>query len=137
VKERSLSKRAYMKTSNGAEKCAQSDDERVAWWKRFDEANMEALGSPSNPPPDTNAPPSKRRALPAPFDAPPYPNGEWQIGGTEIIGDQNLTPDYPLMQAIYDGPHGQAWRDSKIKFYGWEDFSGDISTSRNAALSTP
>jgi hypothetical protein len=63
--------------------------------------------------------------------APPYPNGEWQIGGTEVIGDQNLTPDYPLMQAIYDGPHGQAWRDSHIKFYGWEDFSGDVSTSRN------
>jgi hypothetical protein len=104
------------------------------FWHRYNDANLDALGSPSNPPPDTNAPPSKRRALPAPFDAPPYPNGEWQIGGTEIIGDQNLTPDYPLMQAIYDGPHGQAWRDSHIKFYGWEDFSGDISTSRNAAL---
>jgi hypothetical protein len=105
-----------------------------SFWRRFDEANLEALGSPSNPPPDTNAPPSKRRGLAPPFDAPPYPNGEWQIGGTEIIGDQNLTPDYPLMQAIYDGPHGQAWRDSRIKFYGWEDFSGNISTSRNEGL---
>src|ERR1700728_3030322 len=76
------------------------------FWDRFDKANMDALGSPSNPPPDTNAPPSKRRPLPAPFDAPPYPNGEWQIGGTEIIGDMNNTPDYPLMQAVYDGPHG-------------------------------
>jgi hypothetical protein len=103
------------------------------FWKRFDEANMEALGSPSNPPPDTNAPPSKRKGMPAPFDSPPYPNGEWQIGGTEIIGDQNLTPDYPLMQAIYDGPHGQAWRDSHIKFYGWEDFSGNVSTSHQGA----
>jgi len=104
------------------------------FWKRYDEANLEALGAPSNPPPDTNAPPSKRRALPAPFDSPPYPNGEWQIGGTEIVGDQNLTSDFPLMQALYDGPHGQAWRDSRIKFYGWEDFSGNVSSSHNTAL---
>jgi hypothetical protein len=109
------------------------------FWKRFDEANREALGSPAfeNPaptPPGTPEPPSTRRGNPAPFDSPPYPNGEWQIGGTEIVGDQNLTPDYPLMQAIYDGPHGQAWRDSKIKFYGWEDFSGNVSTSGNTGL---
>jgi len=105
-----------------------------SFWDRFDEANMEALGTPSNPPPDTNAPPSKRKGLPAPFDSPPFPSAEWQLGGSEVIGDQNLTPDYPLMQAIYDGPHGQAWRDSHIKFYGWEDFSGNVSTSRNAAV---
>jgi hypothetical protein len=106
-------------------------------FKRFVESTQEALATPSNPPPDTNAPPSKRRGLPAPFDAPPYPNGEWQIGGTEIVGDQNLTPDYPLMQAIYDGPHGQAWRDSKIKFYGWEDFSGDVGSSTKGADTPP
>jgi hypothetical protein len=101
-------------------------------FKRFILSTEEALATPSNPPPDTNAPPSKRRGLAAPFDSPPYPNGEWQIGGTETIGDENLTPDYPLMQAIYDGPHGQAWRDSKIKFYGWEDFSGDFGTSKKS-----
>jgi len=107
-----------------------------SFWKRFEDANLEALGTPAcpnpsympAPPTGTNAP-STRRGNPAPFDAPPYPNGEWQIGGTETIGDQNLTPDYPLMQAIYDGPNGQAWRDSRIKIYGWEDFSGNISTS--------
>jgi hypothetical protein len=101
----------------------------VNFWERLRESTEEALATPSNPPPDTNAPPSKRRGLPAPFDCPPYPNGEWQIGGTEVVGDQNLTPDYPLMQAIYDGPHGQWWRDSGIKFYGWEDISGDFGSS--------
>jgi hypothetical protein len=59
------------------------------FFKRFKEATEEALATPSNPPPDTNAPPSKRRGFPAPFDSPPYPNGEWQIGGTESVGDQN------------------------------------------------
>jgi Putative beta-barrel porin-2, OmpL-like. bbp2 len=104
------------------------------FFRRFKESTEEALATPSNPPPDTNAPPSKRRGLPAPFDAPPYPNGEWQIGGTETIGDQNLTPDYPFMQALYDGPHGQFWRDNKIKFYGWEDFSGDFGSSHATGL---
>jgi hypothetical protein len=110
------------------------------WWDRFDKAMLEALGTPAYTapaptPPGSNAPPqANRRGNPTPFDSPPYPNGEWQIGGTEIVGDPNATPDYPLMQAIYDGPHGQAWRDSKIKFYGWEDFSGDISTSGKSGL---
>jgi hypothetical protein len=110
-----------------------------SFWKRFDEANFEALSTPAYTPPPpvppgSNAPPqANRRGHGTPFDAPPFPDGEWQLGGTEIIGDPNLTPDYPLMQAIYDGPHGQAWRDSKIKIYGWEDFSGNLSTSHNTS----
>jgi hypothetical protein len=106
-----------------------------SFWDRLDEAELEALGSPSNPPPDTNAPPSKRKGLPAPFDSPPFPSSEWQLGGSETIGDQNLTPDYPLMQALYDGPHGQAWRDSHFKIYGWNDASGNVSTSSKGGLS--
>jgi hypothetical protein len=109
------------------------------FWRRLDEATREQLGTPAYaeptpPAPGAPAPPSNRRALPAPFDSPPYPNGEWQIGGTETIGDANLTPDYPLMQALYQGPHGQAWADSRIKFYGWEDFSGNLSTSSKEGL---
>jgi Putative beta-barrel porin-2, OmpL-like. bbp2 len=33
------------------------------------------------------------------------------------------------MQAIYEGPGGQAWKDSKVQIYGWVNFSGNISTS--------
>jgi hypothetical protein len=105
-----------------------------SFWKRFEEANSEALSSPAYTPPATNAPVT-RRGNAAPFDSPPYPNGEWQIGGTETIGDKNETPDYPFMQALYDGPHGQFFRDSKIKFYGWEDFSGNVSTSHQPGTS--
>jgi hypothetical protein len=108
-----------------------------SFWKRFDEAEVEAFSTPAYVPPPTvppgsNAPPQpNRRGNPTPFDAPPFPDGEWQLGGTPIIGDQNLTPDYPLMQALYDGPHGQAWRDLRIKLYGWVDISGNLSTSHN------
>lgn len=111
-----------------------------SFWKRFDEANREELATPAfeYPPPAAPgapaAPQANRRGNPTPFDSPPYPNGEWQIGGTEIIGDPNATPDWTLMQALYDGPHGQFYRDSKIKFYGWEDFSGDVSSSSKSGL---
>ena len=33
------------------------------------------------------------------------------------------------MQALYEGPNGDAWKRSKIQFYGWVNFSGNISTS--------
>jgi hypothetical protein len=81
----------------------------------------------------TNAPATPRRGLPTPFDSPPYPTGEWQIGATPIIGDKNVLPVYPLMQAIYDGPNGKAWKDSGVQIYGWEDASGNLSSSHNTA----
>ena len=37
------------------------------------------------------------------------------------------------MQAIYDGPNGKSWYDSRIQFYGWVTVSGNISTSHNTA----
>ena len=72
----------------------------------------------------TRATPTPRRIPPAPFDSPPFPSADWQIGGTQIIGDPGELPPYPLMQAIYEGPGGQAWKDSKVQIYGWVNFSG-------------
>ena len=106
----------------------------LPFYKRLDQALREQLGMPAYTPPALpvpGAPPPAvtRRGNPAPFDSPPYPDGEWQLGGSEIIGDMNLTPDYPLMQAIYQGPHGQAVANTGVKLYGWEDVSGNVSTS--------
>jgi hypothetical protein len=101
------------------------------FFQRLDEAFLEQLGTPAYTPPDPNAP-NPRRIPPAPFDSPPFPNGDWQIGGTAgtaIIGDPGELAPYPLMQAIYEGPGGQAWKDSKVQLYGWVNFSGNISTS--------
>jgi hypothetical protein len=39
------------------------------------------------------------------------------------------------MQAIYEGPYGQAWKDSKVQIYGWLNFSGNISTSHPSKTS--
>jgi hypothetical protein len=104
-----------------------------SFWKRFDDINRADLSTPCYTPPAPGAPatPPTRRGNPAPFDSPPYPTGDWQIGGTPIIGDANITPDYPLMETIYESKYGQAWAKSRIKFYGWEDFSANISSSNN------
>ncbi|MGA2603975.1 MAG: hypothetical protein ABSG14_07090, partial [Verrucomicrobiia bacterium] len=76
--------------------------------RRLNEAFFEQFSTPCYSPPDTNAPaaPTRRIGNP-PFDSPPYPDGDWQIGGgPNVIGDPGALRDspYPLMQAIYDGP---------------------------------
>jgi hypothetical protein len=105
-----------------------------SFFKRLDEAFLEQLGTPPWTPPDPNAP-NPRRIPPAPFDSPPFPSGDWQIGGTPIIGDPGELAPGPLMQAIYEGPGGQAWKDSKLQIYGWVTFSGNISTSHPSKTS--
>ncbi|PYJ09761.1 MAG: hypothetical protein DMF06_08905 [Verrucomicrobia bacterium] len=82
-----------------------------------------------------SAAPSNRRIPPSPFDSPPFPSGDWQIGGTPIIGDPGNPPAYPLMEAIYAGPSGEAWKKSRIQIYGWENFSFNLSTSRDTSRS--
>jgi putative OmpL-like beta-barrel porin-2 len=112
----------------------QEKTERIArkmkepFLKRLDEAFLEQLGTAAYTPPAPDAA-NTRRIPPAPFDSPPFPAGDWQIGGSPIIGDPGELAPYPLMQAIYEGPGGQAWKDSKIQIYGWMNFSGNISTS--------
>ena len=102
--------------------------------QRLGQAFLEQLGTPAFVPPDPNAP-NPRRIPPAPFDSPPFPSADWQIGGTQIIGDPGELPPFPLMQAIYEGPGGQAWKDSKVQIYGWVNFSGNISTSHPSKTS--
>jgi hypothetical protein len=101
--------------------------------KRLDEAFLEQLGTPAYTPPEPGATPAQRRIPPAPFDSPPFPSGDWQIGGSPIIGDPGELAPYPLMQALYEGPNGDAWKRSKIQIYGWVNFSGNISTSHNTS----
>jgi hypothetical protein len=91
------------------------------------------LQSPAYELPAPNASRLQRRIPPGPFDSPPFPTGDWQIGGAPIIGDSGNTAPWPLMEAIYAGPNGEAWKKSRIQIYGWEDFSWNISTSSNTS----
>jgi hypothetical protein len=75
------------------------------------------------------APPS--RTLPSPLPSPPFPNSDWSYGGSPEIGapDTNVPP---LMQALYAGPNGDAWQQSRIKVYGWLEGSFNLSTSHDS-----
>jgi putative OmpL-like beta-barrel porin-2/carboxypeptidase family protein len=82
-------------------------------------------------PPDSNAPELPRRAIPSPLDSPPFPNSDWSYGGSPTIGvpDTNVSP---LMEALYEGGHGDAWQKSRVKIYGWIEGSVNFSTSSNS-----
>jgi hypothetical protein len=99
---------------------------------RQNEAFTKAIQRPALAP-SPHASPPQRRIPPAPFDSPPFPSADWQIGGTPFIGDPGEIPSWPLMEAIYAGPNGDAWKRSRVQIYGWEDFSWNVSTSTNTS----
>ncbi len=76
--------------------------------------------------------PSKRwDALPEPFSSPPFPMHEFQ--GYPLPGVPREDERYPLMEAIYDGPCGEAIKDSQVKFYGWVTGEGNFSTANHTS----
>jgi hypothetical protein len=78
-----------------------------------------------------SGPEPPRRALPSPLSSPPFPNSDWPYGGSPEIGapDTNVPP---LMEALYGGPNGKAWEQSKVKVYGWLEGSLNLSTSHDS-----
>ena len=73
---------------------------------------------------------SERRALPAPFDSPPFPSAEYQ--GFPLIGLPPSDTTYPLMKAIYGGPCGDEIKESRMKVYGWFNSSANWSTNKRS-----
>jgi Putative beta-barrel porin-2, OmpL-like. bbp2/Carboxypeptidase regulatory-like domain len=80
-----------------------------------------------------SGPDAPRRVPPSPLNSPPFPNSDWSYGGAPVIGvpDTNVPP---LMQALYAGPNGKAWEDSRVKIYGWFEGSLNLSTSHQSNL---
>jgi hypothetical protein len=72
----------------------------------------------------------RRRALPEPWSAPPFPGHEYQ--GYPLIGVPPSSDVYPFMKAVYEGPWGEAIKDTRIKFYGWVTTSGNWSNNKNS-----
>jgi putative OmpL-like beta-barrel porin-2 len=108
--------------------------ENQDWFgERLFDAFANDLQSPAYQASAPNTPPLQRRIPPPPFDSPPFPSADWQIGGTPIIGDPGNIGPWPLMEAIYAGPGGEAWKKSRIQIYGWEVFSWNVSTSTNTS----
>ncbi|HKS03960.1 MAG TPA: hypothetical protein VJR49_01275, partial [Chthoniobacterales bacterium] len=108
--------------------------DKTDWFgERLLEVFASDLRSPAFEAVSQDAPSPERRIPPAPFDSPPFPSADWQIGGTPIIGDPGNVGPWPLMQAIYAGFGGDAFRKSRIQIYGWEAFSWNVSTSANTS----
>ncbi len=91
-------------------------------------------GAYENTSPDNQKQPEKkeppRRALPGPFQSPPFPSAEFQ--GYPLVG---VPPDdtvYPLMEAIYTTPCGEAIKKSRVKAYGWANASGNLSNCKDS-----
>jgi hypothetical protein len=101
--------------------------------ERLVDAFAKDLGTPAYTAPAPDASPPQRRIPPAPFDSPPFPAGDWQIGATPIIGDPGVMPVWPLMEALYAGRGGDWLKQSRIQIYGWENFSFNLSTSRDSS----
>jgi Putative beta-barrel porin-2, OmpL-like. bbp2 len=75
-----------------------------------------------------SGPDPARRGSPAPVDGPPFPFSDWPYGGSPVVGAP-WTQSSPLMQAIWGGPHGEAWKKSGVQIYGWLNGGFNLSTS--------
>ena len=93
----------------------------------FNPGNFNPIVLPAGQTKQTEPEP-QRLGLPAPLDSPPFPTSDWPLGGSQLIGVPD-TAVGPLMKWIYDGPNGQAWKDSRIKIYGWAEVGANASTS--------
>ena len=75
-------------------------------------------------------PTAGRRGLPAPFDSPPFPSSEWQLGGVDYpIGVPDEDSRGPLQQALGCTALGRWMDDNRIETLGWVNPSLNFSTS--------
>jgi hypothetical protein len=78
---------------------------------------------------DPNAPPTMVvGGAEVPESNPPYPYSTWNVGGSTVIGVENMYYG-ALMDALYCGAGGQELKDSRFTIYGWVEPGGNLSTS--------
>ena len=79
--------------------------------------------------PEPGAPPIRvAGGAEVPESNPPWPYATWNLGGTPAIGVENMYYS-ALMDALYCGADGQAWKDSRFTVYGWVEPGANVSTS--------
>jgi hypothetical protein len=80
------------------------------------------------------APEAPRRAPPSPWDSPPFPNSEYQ--GYPLIGVPPSSSVYPLLKALYLGPYGDFFTDTRLEILGWVTSSGNWSNAHRSNIPT-
>jgi hypothetical protein len=63
------------------------------------------------------------RSLPPPLPQPPFPTADWD--GAPLVGLDATPENYPMQKAF-------GLTKCKVKFYGWVDVGGNLSTSKNS-----
>ena len=82
-------------------------------------------------PSSTSSPSPARRGMDSPFDAPPFPSSEWQLGGVDNpIGVPDTNAQYPLEKALSCTRLGQWMQRNRVEMYGWINPSANLSSSR-------
>src|SRR4029077_8689601 len=76
---------------------------------------------------ESNEPEPPRRAMPSPWDSPPFPGSEYQ--GYPLIGIPYSTKEWPLQKALAGTALGQFLKDNRIYVYGWITASANLSSS--------
>jgi len=79
---------------------------------------------------EASGPETRYRGFPPPVTNPPFPFTIWPYGGSVTIG-YPWTQSGPLMQAIWSGKGGEAWKKSGVQIYGWVNGGFNVSTSTN------
>jgi hypothetical protein len=114
------------------------------YWQEQTEAYEKAMETYYSEGPEALDPP--RRALPSPWESPPFPGHEYQ--GYPLIGvpyhyqgtalGPNAPTVYPFMQAVYSAntPFTDAIKDTGITFAGWATAAGNWSTAHNTNVPT-
>jgi hypothetical protein len=81
-------------------------------------------------PAPAKGPEPARRALPSPFDSPPFPGSEYQ--GYPLIGVPSDNTMWPLMQAMQGTWYSDVLNASRTRVYGWITVEGNWSSSRHS-----
>jgi len=89
--------------------------------------------------PTVKAPPATRDGWPTvPESTPPMPFLDWPYGGTTSLGDNHTASvDSPLMVAIADTGLGKAMGAAGVQAYGWIDYGGNLSSSKQHGGNAP
>jgi hypothetical protein len=71
----------------------------------------------------------KRRAMPSPFDSPPFPGSEYQ--GYPLFGVPVDNHQWPLMRFMQGTWYNDVLTTNRIRIYGWVTVEGNVSSSRD------
>lgn len=122
----------FPKKEDKKDNCASTNGEKKeANGNGGEKKNGESANNPCTGNGDSKPEPF-RRALPAPFQSPPFPGAEWQ--GFPLVGVPPAEPDaYPLTKALYaSGEFGQWLKENRIRAYGWINGSMNVSNCTNS-----